>query len=143
MALNEIQKGMSNAAEAINQNFENVGVVDSGSNSDGYYVEFQDGTVLSFGSKEFIDSAGWGVGKSQNFNQTNMPTAYKKPMITIYSSYNSELYDGSSAFVDIQTSVSKINANAGNVVITKHSGNVSNTTKLTIRYLHIGKKITS
>ena len=141
MALNEILKGMSNAAEAINSNFKNVGVVDSGNNSDGSYVEFQDGTVIMFGSKEFIDNAGWGVGKTQNFGQNNIPLAYKKAVNVLYTNYNAELYDGTSAFADIRTSISKINATNGNIQIIKHDGNVSQTTKMTVRYLVIGRKI--
>lgn len=47
MALNEITKGMSNAAEQINANFKEGSVVESGSNDNGNYVKFGDGTMIT------------------------------------------------------------------------------------------------
>ena len=47
MALNEITKGMSNAAEQINANFLAGSVIESGTNADGSYVKFGDGTMIT------------------------------------------------------------------------------------------------
>lgn len=48
MALEEITKGMSNAAEVINANFKEVGVVESGSNANGRFIKYGDGTVIAY-----------------------------------------------------------------------------------------------
>jgi len=48
MALTEITKGMSNAAEVINANFKEVGVVESGSNANGRFIKYGDGTVIAY-----------------------------------------------------------------------------------------------
>lgn len=47
MALEEITKGMSNAAEQINANFKVGSVVESGNNENGNYVKFGDGTMIT------------------------------------------------------------------------------------------------
>lgn len=47
MALEEITKGMSNAADQINANFKVGSVVESGNNENGNYVKFGDGTMIT------------------------------------------------------------------------------------------------
>lgn len=45
--LNEITKGMSNAAEKINENFEKV-EIGGGSNEQGSFLKFPDGSVICY-----------------------------------------------------------------------------------------------
>ena len=139
--LHEIFKGMDNAAEQINDNFKNATIVDTGSNEDGDYFVLGNGYVFVFGHKVFNKPTGWKVGDNQSFDNSRLPTAYKSPYTVIFSDYNAELYDGSSAFYDVQTRVTKINPTSGNVEVIKQAGSVSTTNNLTIRYLHIGKII--
>lgn len=54
MALEEITKGMSNAAEVINSNFKNVGIVASGTNVNGEYIKFGDGTLICYSLKRTL-----------------------------------------------------------------------------------------
>lgn len=139
MALLDIFKGMSNAAEAINENFNNAAITEKGSNADGHYIVFGDEYVLAFGSKEFIRSNGWRVGDDQSYDNNNIPSAFKRSMSLLFSDYNAELYDGQAAFQDIQVRTSKINSRSGSAEVIKLNGNVSAATRLTIRYLHIGR----
>lgn len=53
MALNEITKGMSNAAEQINENFSMGSIVDSGSNENGRYDKFGNGLMICSGTLLF------------------------------------------------------------------------------------------
>ena len=46
--MNEIFKGMDNAAEQINENFQGL-LFDSGSNEDGNWVRLPDGTQICYG----------------------------------------------------------------------------------------------
>lgn len=46
MALTEIKKGMSNAAEAINNNFQAGSILESGANENGNFIKFADGTLI-------------------------------------------------------------------------------------------------
>ena len=46
MALNEITKGMSNAAEMINNNFNFGSIVESGSGENGNYIKFVNGFTV-------------------------------------------------------------------------------------------------
>lgn len=62
MALNEITKGMSNAAEMINENFKGFGIVESGTNANGQYTKFADGLLIT------TSSASFGTGFIQTYN---------------------------------------------------------------------------
>lgn len=69
MALTEITKGMSNAAEAINENFKAGSVVDSGSNDSGNWMKFADGTMICTIIRRenvTIQSPGGGIFKSES-----------------------------------------------------------------------------
>ena len=57
MALNEITKGMSNAAEKINQNFLFGSIVESGSNEKGHYVKFGNGIMVCWGTITALNNA--------------------------------------------------------------------------------------
>lgn len=46
--LNEITKGMDNAAEKINENFLNGGVVERGSNGNGEYTKYASGLAIIY-----------------------------------------------------------------------------------------------
>lgn len=143
MALNEITKGMSSAAEMINENFKNVGIVESVTNDDGSYIELGDGTILIFGTKSFVKEQGWVKGDILTFTADNLPIPYKKPLNTIYSEYNASLYDGRSGFTQTQVIVSKISSRVGNVEVTKNTGDIAlaKSTSLSIYFFLIGKKI--
>lgn len=139
MSLEEIIKGMPNAAEAINNNFNNATIVESGTNENGTYMVFGNGIVVSFGSKEFTKSSGWRTGDSLSFDNNNIRTAYPGSQSILYSDYNAELYDGQASFQDIQTRTSKINSRSGSVEVVRLNGNVSAATSLIVRYLHISR----
>lgn len=55
--LNKIEKGMSNAAEAINENFQNGSIVESGVNEEGYYVKYGNGLLEVYQKRTFVVSA--------------------------------------------------------------------------------------
>ena len=44
--LHEIFKGMDNAAEQINENFQNGSIVESGNNENGFWARYGDGTQM-------------------------------------------------------------------------------------------------
>ena len=46
--LNEIFKGMDNAAEVINENFQNVGIVESGENENGHWAKLGNGWMVCY-----------------------------------------------------------------------------------------------
>lgn len=48
MVLNEITKGMSNAAEQIDENFKKATIVDSGTTDRGSYIKFGNGLCVQF-----------------------------------------------------------------------------------------------
>ncbi len=49
MALTPIIKGMADGAEAIQANFTAIGVTEKGTNANGTYVKFSDGTMICHG----------------------------------------------------------------------------------------------
>lgn len=49
MALTPIIKGMADGAEAIQANFTAIGVTEKGTNANGTYVKFSDGTMICRG----------------------------------------------------------------------------------------------
>ena len=49
MALTPIIKGMADGAEAIQANFTAIGVTEKGTNANGTYVKFSDGTMICYG----------------------------------------------------------------------------------------------
>ena len=49
MALTPIIKGMADGAEAIQANFAAIGITETGSNANGTYVKFSDGTMICHG----------------------------------------------------------------------------------------------
>ena len=49
MALTPIIKGMADGAEAIQANFTLIGVTEKGTNANGTYVKFSDGTMICHG----------------------------------------------------------------------------------------------
>lgn len=53
MALNEIIKGMSNAAEQINANFSEGSIIESGSNDKGHFVKYGNGLMICHGTMTF------------------------------------------------------------------------------------------
>lgn len=142
MALNEITKGMSNAAEMINENFKNVGIVESVTNDDGSYIELGDGTILIFGTKSFVKDQGWVKGDVLTFTSDNLPIPYKKPLNIIYSEYNASLYDGRAGFTQTQVIVSKISNIVGSAEVTRNTGDftMAKATSLIIYFFLIGKK---
>lgn len=84
MALTEITKGMSNAAEQINQNFQTGSVVDSGTNGNGHFVKFGDGTMIVRGTKE--STSGFTVQEGSIWRTDNFPVTFPESFIdTNYS----------------------------------------------------------
>src|SRR5699024_2252354 len=55
--LHEIFKGMDNAAEQINENFQNGSIVESGVNEEGYYVKYGNGLLEVYQKRTFVVSA--------------------------------------------------------------------------------------
>ena len=55
--LNEIFKGMDNAAEQIDENFQNGSIVESGVNEEGYYVKYGNGLLEVYQKRTFIISS--------------------------------------------------------------------------------------
>ena len=49
MALTPIIKGMADGAEAIQANFTAIGEIEKGTNANGTYVKFADGTMVCYG----------------------------------------------------------------------------------------------
>ena len=49
MALTPIIKGMADGAEAIQANFEAIGETEKGTNANGVYIKFSDGTMICYG----------------------------------------------------------------------------------------------
>ena len=49
MALTPIIKGMPDGAEAIQSNFTAIGLTEKGTNANGTYVKFADGTMVCYG----------------------------------------------------------------------------------------------
>ena len=55
--MNEIFKGMDNAAEQINENFQNGSIVESGLNEVGYYVKYGNGLLEVYQKRTFAISS--------------------------------------------------------------------------------------
>ena len=55
--MHEIFKGMDNAAEQINENFQNGSIVESGVNEEGYYVKYGNGLLEVYQKRTFIISS--------------------------------------------------------------------------------------
>lgn len=49
MALTPIIKGMADGAEAIQANFTAIGEIEKGTNANGTYIKFPDGTMICYG----------------------------------------------------------------------------------------------
>lgn len=86
MVLNEITKGMSNAAEMINANFKNVGY-EYGKNEKGEYVKFANGFAICWREIE-VDRATTGqVG-------IDKPILFKAPVFGGISTSSSSYVEG-------------------------------------------------
>ena len=59
--MNEIYKGMDNAAEQINENFKALDA-EVGENEDGYYAKFENGLGLCWREVTFVRGSSSGVG---------------------------------------------------------------------------------
>lgn len=84
--MNEILKGMDNAAEKINENFEVLGF-ESGENNNGSYIRFGNGLQICWGSADFER------GSSELLIET--PAEYIIAPVAVFSA-------NSHAFADIQ-----------------------------------------
>ena len=83
MALTPIIKGMADGAEAIQANFTAIGEIKKGTNANGTYIKFPDGTMICHGRVPFSSlaiTAPWGAsylskGLSVTFPATFLGTA--------------------------------------------------------------------
>lgn len=87
--LNEIMKGMDNAAEKINENFQNGSIIESGSTVDGYWARYGDGRQVCVRTVTVDSNIGTG-GSAASFE-------YPKPFIDVPSGSYSIASSGSAA----------------------------------------------
>ena len=59
MALINIVKGMADGAEAIQANFTAIGEIKNGTNANGTYVKFADGTMVCYGRVVALLVSAW------------------------------------------------------------------------------------
>ena len=87
MALTPITKGMADGAEAIQANFAAIGVIERGTNANGNYVKFADGTMICYNrvAKNGLDLTNtWGALYITPEIQTVFPaTFFEQPVISV------------------------------------------------------------
>ena len=75
MALIPIIKGMADGAEAIQANFTAIGEIEKGTNANGTYVKFADGTMVCYG-RVTLNSLNMQSAWGSLFISTKLPTTF-------------------------------------------------------------------
>ena len=75
MALTPIIKGMADGAEAIQANFTAIGEIEKGTNANGTYVKFADGTMVCYG-RVTLNSLNMQSAWGSLFISANLPTTF-------------------------------------------------------------------
>lgn len=75
MALTPIIKGMADGAEAIQANFTAIGVTEKGTNANGTYVKFADGTMVCYG-RVTLNSLNMQSAWGSLFISAKLPTTF-------------------------------------------------------------------
>ena len=75
MALTPIIKGMPDGAEAIQANFTAIGLTEKGTNANGTYVKFADGTMVCYG-RVTLNSLNMQSAWGSLFISAKLPTTF-------------------------------------------------------------------
>ena len=75
MALTPIIKGMADGAEAIQANFTAIGEIEKGTNANGTYVKFADGTMVCYG-RVTLNSLNMQSAWGSLFISAKLPTTF-------------------------------------------------------------------
>ena len=75
MALTPIIKGMADGAEAIQANFTAIGLTEKGTNANGTYVKFADGTMVCYG-RVTLNSLNMQSAWGSLFISAKLPTTF-------------------------------------------------------------------
>ena len=75
MALTPIIKGMADGAEAIQANFTAIGVTEKGTNANGTYIKFPDGTMVCYG-RVTLNSLNMQSAWGSLFISAKLPTTF-------------------------------------------------------------------
>ena len=106
--LNEIFKGMDNAAEVINENFESVEINEVINDQEGY-LEFPGGTVVCFMREELLDAP--------KNTTVEFPVTFKEPPIVVTSAYRPGGYNDYATMIKTLTnsyvSITPVVTNSG------------------------------
>ena len=87
MALTPIVKGMADGAEAIQANFTAIGEIEKGTNANGTYVKFADGTMVCYGRvtlNSLNTQSAWGSLFISDKLPTTFPaTFFAAPVVSV------------------------------------------------------------
>ena len=79
MALTPIIKGMADGAEAIQANFTAIGEIEKGTNANGTYVKFADGTMVCYG-RVTLNSLNMQSAWGSLFISAKLPTTFRRTL---------------------------------------------------------------
>lgn len=81
MALTPIIKGMADGAEAIQANFTAIGEIGKGTNANGTYIKFPDGTMICYG-RVTLNSLNMQSAWGSLFISAKLPTTFPAIFLT-------------------------------------------------------------